>query len=171
MVPVRLDVFAQSHLGVIAELAADPDVLRFTRFPVPVPSDFADVWWGRLEEARSRNSRESFAVVGAVDGRVLGIAGAPRIDREARTVELGYLIAPTARGQGVATQALTMLTAWALEELQALRLELLISVENHASRQVAVRCGYRLEGVLRSLHLKDDLRWDTEIWSRLPNDA
>ena len=158
-------------MGVIAELAVDPDVQRFTRFPVPAPPDFADIWWSRLEEGRRSRSRESFAVIDEGAGRVLGIAGAPRIDHDARTAELGYLIAPSARGRGVATQALAMLTDWALAELRALRLELLISDQNPASRKVAVRCGYQLEGVLRSLHLKDGIRWDTEIWSRLPTDS
>lgn len=63
-----------------------------------------------------------------------------------------------------------MLTTWAFSELRALRLELLISVKNEPSKLVASRCGYVHEGVLQSLYLKDDVRWDTEIWSRLPSD-
>jgi len=51
-----------------------------------------------------------------------------------------------------------------------LRAELHISVDNVASKRVAERNGYRLDGVLRSLWFKGDLREDTEIWSRLPND-
>lgn len=167
---VRLEVFERSHLGVISELAADPDVLRFTRFPVPVPPDFPEIWWARLEEGRESSTRESFAVIDEADGRVLGLAGAPKIDNQARTVELGYLIAPSGRGRGAATQALAWLTDWGLDELGALRLELQISDQNPASRKVAVRCGYHHEGVLRSLYLKDGVRWDTEIWSRLPAD-
>jgi RimJ/RimL family protein N-acetyltransferase len=62
------------------------------------------------------------------------------------------------------------LTDWAFEELGALRLELLIGVTNDASKRVAERSGYRFEGVLRSRHFKQDMREDTEIWSRLPSD-
>lgn len=104
---VRREVFNRSHLGVIAELAADPDVQRFTRFPVPAPPDFAEIWWGRLEAGRARNERESFAVIDETDDRVVGLAGAPKIDRDARTVELGYLIAPSDRGRRAATEALS----------------------------------------------------------------
>ena len=75
-----------------------------------------------------------------------------------------------ARRQGVATAALGQLSRWALAELGMLRLELRISVGNEASRTVARRCGYVLEGVLRSLHLRADERVDTELWSRLPLD-
>ena len=170
MVTVRLEPFERGHLPVLEELAADPEVQRFTRFPVPAPPDFAEMWWRRLVEARRDATRESFAVIDDGDGRVLGIAGAPHIDRAAQTAELGYLIAPSARGRGAASNALAMLTEWAFGELRAERLELLISVENEPSKRVAARCGYVFEGVLRSVHLKDDVRFDTEIWSRLPTD-
>jgi RimJ/RimL family protein N-acetyltransferase len=46
----------------------------------------------------------------------------------------------------------------------------MISVDNPASKRVAERCGYLRDGVLRSLHFKQDLREDTEIWSRLATD-
>jgi RimJ/RimL family protein N-acetyltransferase len=46
----------------------------------------------------------------------------------------------------------------------------MISVENEASKRVAERCGYLLEGVLRSVYLKPG-RWeDTEVWSHLATD-
>ena len=63
------------------------------------------------------------------------------------------------------------LTEWAISELGMLRLELMIGVDNSASKKVAERCGYAFEGVLRSLHFKQERRADTEIWSRLPSDS
>jgi RimJ/RimL family protein N-acetyltransferase len=47
---------------------------------------------------------------------------------------------------------------------------LIIDVENQASARVAERCGYRREGVMRSLHLKRGRRIDAALWSRLPSD-
>jgi len=47
---------------------------------------------------------------------------------------------------------------------------LIIDVENPTSARVAERCGYRREGVMRSLHLKQDRRVDAGLWSRLPSD-
>ena len=45
-----------------------------------------------------------------------------------------------------------------------------ISVDNEPSRRVAARCGYVREGVMRSVHVKQELREDLELWSRLPGD-
>lgn len=143
---------------------------RFTRIPVPAPPGFARTWLEGIERDRRAGTRDAFAVVDG-DGDVVGWAGAPKIDRTAREVELGYMVAPSARGRGVATEALKLLTAWAFEELGAVRVELVISAENEASKRVAERCGYQREAVLRSVHQKQGIRDDVEIWSRLTTDA
>src|SRR5919201_4381202 len=152
-------------------MMADADVLRFTRVPEPVPADFATEWLGFYEEGRRDGTREAFAVVDTVDASFVGLALAPRINREERTVELGYVVAPSARGRGVATEALGLLTAWAFADLEAVRLELWIDVVNGASKRVADRCGYLREGTLRSVHFKQGQRRDFEIWSRLRKDS
>ena len=168
--PIRLEPFGERHLSAVEELLDDAELLRFTRVPEPVPPGFARAWLDRYEEGRRDGRREAFAILGET-GSFLGLALAPTIEREARTAELGYLVAPAARGRGVATEALRRLTEWAFDELGMLRLELLISVENGASKRVAERCGYVREGVLRSLHVKQGVHEDTEIWSRLATDV
>ena len=42
-----------------------------------------------------------------------------------------------------------------------------IDVANGASKRVAERCGYELEGVMRSTYLKQGRRTDAELWSRI----
>jgi RimJ/RimL family protein N-acetyltransferase len=162
--------FDESHLAAIPTLADDPDTQRFTRIPVPPPPGFPRAWLDMYEQGRRDGTREAFAVLDEGDGTLLGMALAPVIERDERTVELGYVVAPHARGRGVATEALRLLTDWAFSELGAERAELLISVDNAASKTVARRGGYVLEGVLRSMHVKQGVREDLEIWSRLPTD-
>ena len=166
---LTLEPLGPQHLDAVAELVLDPGVLRYTRVPEPSPPGFAETWIARYGDGRAEGTREGFAIVGE-HGEFLGLAVVPRIDREARTVELGYVVAPAARGRGVATETLRRLTEWTFDELDALRIELLISVGNEASIRVAERCGYVKEGVLRSMHFKQDLWEDTEIWSRLRTD-
>jgi RimJ/RimL family protein N-acetyltransferase len=167
---VRLVPLGDEHLPDVAALVADPDVVRFTRFPVPLPDGFLARWYARYRDGRADGTRAAFAIVDA-GGAFLGLALAVHIDGEAREAELGYLLAPGARGRGAATQALRQLSAWAFAVLDAQRLHLLISVDNQPSSRVAQRAGYTLEGVLRSLYVKQDLRSDTEVWSLLPTDV
>ena len=171
MSTVVLKPLTTADLGAMEALVTDADVLRFTRVPDPPPPGFVQSWYGAYEEGRREGTREAFVIVDSPSGQFLGIAVAPKIDRAARTAELGYVVAPAARGRGVGTDALRLLTDWAFSELGMERLELLISIENESSKRVAARSGYVREGVLRSHHFKGDLREDTEIWSRLPSDA
>jgi RimJ/RimL family protein N-acetyltransferase len=166
----RLVPFGEEHLGELEEMLDDADLLRFTRVPEPVPPGFAHTWLQRYEDGRRDATREAFAVVDDEGGEFLGLALAVEYDLDKRTAELGYVVAPAARGRGVATEALRQLTDWAFAELDMLRLELVISAANEASKKVAERCGYVREGTLRSLYFKQGVWEDTEIWSRLATD-
>src|SRR5215213_7646137 len=115
---MRLELLDERHLDDVAALLDDPDVLRFTRVPEPPPPDFPQRWLGRYEAARLDGSGEAFAAVDD-DGAFLGLALAPAIDREAGEVELGYIVAPAARGRGVARWMLPELTTWAFAEAGA----------------------------------------------------
>lgn len=159
---------AESHVAALEPILEDPETVRFTRIPEPVSPGVARRLFGRAEEGRADGTREAFAIVDDA-GELLGLAVAPTINRDELTAELGYLVAPAARGRGVASEGLRLLTEWAFGE-GMLRLELLISVDNAASKKVAERCGYTREGVLRSIYLKAGRRGDTEIWSRLVTD-
>ena len=166
---LRLVPLAEEHLDDVRALLEDAEVLHFTRIPEPPPEDFPEQWLEGYERGRSDGTREAFAALDGDDG-FLGLALAPTIDRDGDEVELGYIVPRAARGRGVATEMLRQLTRWALDEAGALRIVLVIDVENAASERVAERCGYVREGVMRSIHLKQGARVDAAIWSRLPSD-
>ena len=169
MAQVRLEPLGEQHLAGVAAMFEDEDVRRYTRIPVPVPPGFEREWLEFYEEGRREGTREAFAVVDG-KGEFLGLALAFGIDREGRQLELGYVVSPHARGRGVATRSLELLTEWAFGELDALRIELWISASNEPSKRVAERAGYRYEGTLRSFHFKQGIRDDFEVWSRLADD-
>jgi len=166
---MELRLLTREHVGDVAELIAEPDVLRFTRIPEPPPSDFGRTWVAGYERRRAAGDAEAFAIAGD-DGAFLGLALAPVIEREAATAELGYIVAARATGRGVATAALGLMTRWAFDERGMQRLTLTIDVDNPASKKVAERCAYTREGVLRSTYFKQGRRTDVELWSRLLSD-
>jgi RimJ/RimL family protein N-acetyltransferase len=166
---LRLEPLSARHLDDLDALARDPEVLRFTRVPEPPPPGFGRTWLARYEAGRRAGTAEGFAAVDP-GGAFLGLALAPDIDVEGRQLELGYIVAPSARGRGVAIAMLRQLTRWAFADAGALRAYLLIDTGNAASRRVAERCGYVQEGVMRSVHLKQGRRADVTLWSRLPTD-
>ncbi|MDQ2838423.1 MAG: GNAT family N-acetyltransferase [Actinomycetota bacterium] len=166
---LHLVLLSEAHLDDVQAAANDPEVARFTMFPVPAPADFSTQFYARYQAGRESGTREAFAAV-AADGRFLGLALAPEINVEGREMELGYLVAAAERGRGVATELLRQLTEWAFGSANALRVSLTIAADNAGSKLVATRCGYQREGVLRSSYFKQGTRTDAELWGRLSTD-
>jgi RimJ/RimL family protein N-acetyltransferase len=90
--------------------------------------------------------------------------------REAETGEFAYVVAPEARGRGLAPRALRVVGEWAFAELGLQRLQLRIDPENEVSHAVALRAGYKREGTLRSAFVVRGRRADVVMYSRLPGD-
>ena len=148
----------------------DPDIVRFTRVPSRPEAGFLEGWLGGYEDAWRDGTKAGFAVRAGDDGALLGFAGIVSLDLAGGEGEIGYALPRESRGRGTATRAVSLVTRWALQDLGLERVELRIDVRNAASERVAERCGYRLDGVLRSVHVKEGLRADVGVWSRLASD-
>jgi len=180
-VPRRLEVPELSDNGVRLEplaralapefawiLTADEETTRFTYIPSRPDEAFLERWLGRYEDAWKDESLAGFAV--RADEELVGFAAFVQLNLEGRQGELGYVVAPSARGRGVATTAVELLTSWGFDALGLQRIELRIDPRNVGSERVAERAGFRREGVLRSVAFKEGLRSDVGIWSRLADD-
>jgi RimJ/RimL family protein N-acetyltransferase len=166
---IRLEPLTQAHVPQMLELSDDPDIVRFTRVPAGAGEAFVRGWVKRYEDGLGDGSRAGFAIRGR-DGSFLGFAALVELDLERREAEIGYMVAPAARGKGIASRTVQLLTRWSFDELDLLRVELRIDVQNPASESVARRTGYQRDGVLRNVHFKEGLRCDLAVWSRLSND-
>jgi RimJ/RimL family protein N-acetyltransferase len=165
---VRLEQLGPQHLDGLAMLGRDPAVQEFTYVPVPWPQGFERRWLERYDQADG--TRAGFAIVDEASGEFLGMAALVTLDMDGREAEAGYIVAPNARGRGVAGRALSLITNWALGDLGLERVELRITVDNDPSIRVAEKCGFVREGVLRSVHFKQGLRNDVAVYSRLATD-
>ena len=167
---IELARLSQSDLADMLDLTDDDDVRAYTRVPVAADEAFAGSWIARYEAGWGDGTCAGFSVRDHASGAFLGFAAVVDLELEERQGELGYIVAPAARGRGTATRALRLLTRWCFDELELERIELRIDPRNVASQRIAARVGYRLEGVLRNVHLKDGLRCDAGVWSRLRDD-
>jgi ribosomal-protein-alanine N-acetyltransferase len=160
---VTVREWSEADVPALVTAAQDRELSRFTRFPSPYRErDARDFMAGRLaEEAR-------LAIVAAQDARLLGGIGL-RDAGEGRA-QVGYWVAAAERGRGVATRALRLVCRWALDELGVKRLQLLTDPANLSSQRVAVRVGFRREGILRSYLDLGDRRRDGVMFSLLPGE-
>jgi RimJ/RimL family protein N-acetyltransferase len=84
---------------------------------------------------------------------------------------IGYWLRLGATGQGYMTAAVRLVTAYALDELRANRVEIMCDVRNTGSAAVAERLGFAREGGLRDLRRAPDGRLATMlVYSLIPSD-
>jgi RimJ/RimL family protein N-acetyltransferase len=102
-------------------------------------------------------------IIRKADGLWLGGTGLHRIRWDVPRFEIGYWVRPEAEGKGYVSETVHALTGFAFDTLQAARIEIRCDALNTRSAAVAKRCGYTLEGCLRSYsrsttgELRDDL--------------
>lgn len=151
-------------------MSRDADIALWNPLASGVDEEAARAWAERYADWDGGRS-PLFGVYGAVEGRLLGLVSLHKIDLKLSAGELGYRVAPWARGQGVGTVALRTVADWAFGFLELTRLQLIHAVENVASCRVADKCGFRHEGTTRSSYLYgDDKLHDEHIHGRLIGD-
>lgn len=135
------------------------------------------LWWGEyrgsardLYEKKMREWRAGTLVPLAVlDGE--SFAGHIFLElRDDDIAVISFWLVPEARGRGLATRSVQLLTRWTFARLGAARIELWIEPGNERSRGVAERAGFIREGLLRSAGVRDGRRFDKEVFSLLVDD-
>jgi ribosomal-protein-alanine N-acetyltransferase len=166
---VALRPWVAADLEALVAICHDPDVARFTPLPAPYTDADGRAWLdGDL--GRMRAGEELSLAVHERGGGPVGSVGVRVSDDDRDVAELGYLVARSARGRGVATRAVRLLAEWVLCEWRPARLQLTTNLDNAASQRVAERAGFRREGVLRSWAENRGRRVDLVMYSRLPGD-
>lgn len=102
-------------------------------------------------------------------GQLVGATGLHRTVWDTPKTEVGYWVRSSRSGRGLIAEAVEATTRYAFTHIGAVRVELITDEANQASRNVADRCGFVLEGTLRHDHKGPDggLR-STCIYARFP---
>ncbi|MFN3742317.1 MAG: GNAT family N-acetyltransferase [Anaerolineales bacterium] len=87
-----------------------------------------------------------------------------------RFANLGYWVHHAYRGRGIAGRAARLVARFGFEALGLLRIEIVIALNNHASRRVAEKIGAHFEGVLRNRLIVHGRVQDAAMYSLIPQD-
>lgn len=90
-----------------------------------------------------------------------------RIDAMNRCTSLGYYLACDATGSGRMTACVNAVTRYAFETVGLHRLEIIVAIDNRASRNVAERCGFRQEATLRERIRAGTRYLDAALYSKV----
>ena len=168
---VVLSVPTRDDIDRITELCQDEQIQRWTTVPSPYQRRDAYVFVSEMVSGGWDSGSElTWAVRDPGDTTVLGMVGLG-VDAQG-SAEIGYWLAAQARGSGLMTETVRLVAAHAFDPT-GLGLQRLIwhaSVGNWASRRVAWRLGFTVEGTLRAHLPKHGERQDAWVATLLAGD-
>lgn len=139
---------------------------RAEEFLADIPKRFEagkGVVWAIVERAPDAN------VADAAGSALIGAVGL-NLTRAHRRAELGYWIAKSRWGQGIATEASRAVIAYGFDALRLHRIDAHHFVENPASGAVMRKLGMQREGRLRAMVWRDGVPRDLELYALLATD-
>lgn len=168
---LHLRPWLPSDAGDVQAACQDPEVQRWTTVPSPYALEDARVFVEEVSPCGwADGTAATFAVVDATTGGLLASVGLHGISARHRTADVGFWCAAHARGQGVVTQATGVVCRWGFGALGLERIAWVAEVGNEASRRVAEKNGFRMEGVARARVRHLDVQRDTWVAGLLPAD-
>jgi RimJ/RimL family protein N-acetyltransferase len=167
---LRLRPVHQRDVPAIVESCRDPATMRWTTVPVPYRRadaesfvrEYAPGFWARGEGAVFALTDPNDAFLGTIDLRIS--------PADPLVAEVGFMTAPAARGRGYCPVGLATVCAWGFTALGLARIEWRAYVGNVASRRVAEKAGFVLEGISRQLLDQRGERRDAWVGALIPAD-
>jgi RimJ/RimL family protein N-acetyltransferase len=140
--------------------------------PSPYTEDDARAYIQQCREGWDEETLTNFAITDAETGEAVGSVGVRWVEPDQGVAEVGYWVAPEARGKGLCTRAVQLVSRWLLADQGIERLQLRAEEQNTPSRRVAEKAGFIEEGILRSSRYNRRLgrRMNFVMYSLLPGE-
>ncbi|MEV5336192.1 GNAT family N-acetyltransferase [Streptomyces werraensis] len=152
----------------VYQICQDPDIQRWTTIPSPYLPEHARGFTEQIAPDGWANGTMFTFGVFLPAGELTGMLGITM--RSFATGEIGFWSAKEHRGNGYITEATVAACRWAFTRMSIDRMEWRAEVGNTASRAVAERVGFTIEGVLRSSLVNKGVLRDGWVGSLLPSD-
>jgi ribosomal-protein-serine acetyltransferase len=166
---LTLRPLSEPDTGDVVEACQDAETLRWLPLPRPYTRANAEWFIGTFAPGqRVSGAGIVFAIESA--GRLAGAIDLKHVDWTNKVAEVGYWVAPWARGRGVASQAARVLARWAICDQGFERVELFAATGNAASQRAAEKAGFVREGVARNAGYVHGGRVDLVLFSLVPED-
>jgi ribosomal-protein-serine acetyltransferase len=124
-----------------------------------------------IRRSLEQHARNDGFVAGVwYEGRVVGTIGMLYLRAEPRRTEIGYWLAERLQGKGIITRGCRRFIDHLFDEVKLNRVEIRCATENHRSRAIAERLGFKPEGVLRQVQVTDGGLVDHAVYGMLADE-
>lgn len=101
------------------------------------------------------------------DNQFAGTVGTHMIQEQNKATSIGYWLSESFQGKGIMTTCTHALLTYLFEKRHLHRIEIRAAVENHASRHIPERLGFKEEGIARDSEWLYDHFVDHAVYSLL----
>ena len=152
----------------VIDYQVEPLYLRYCAWKDRSPTDVqASIDWFIAAQHELPRRNYQLAVVDRSSGKLIGNCGLRLNDGTLNEGDIGYEIAHTRWGQGLATEAAREMLRLGFEDLGLHRIWATCVSENIASAKVMVKLGMRLEGTLVERDFYKGKWWDHRLYAIL----
>ena len=127
-------------------VSATAKSMRYWNCPATKSPSETARWVRRLAKATSPNQSLAWAVAYRKSDTCIGMVDYHHRAARHRRLEVGYILAPSARGRGLMAEALRALLGHCFDALDVHRVEAMIHPDNTGSVRLVERLGFRREG-------------------------
>jgi RimJ/RimL family protein N-acetyltransferase len=142
--------------------ADNPNIYSFLmdRFPHPYTMEVAESWVNFM-----LNLEPNYNFVIEVDGHAAGVIGLEmRDDIYRKSPLIGYWISETLWGRGIMPAAIKLLTDYAFENLDIIRIQAGVLGNNPRSMRTLEKAGFIKEGILKNSMVKNGVILDEHVY-------
>jgi ribosomal-protein-alanine N-acetyltransferase len=150
--------------------ASDPEATKYVRFVTHTSMRDTHAFIRRVRASYAKGIDPVWGMQLKATGRIIGASGFIDWPNDNQRAELGYIVHREYWGQGIVTEAVLALCAFAFKEMRVNRIEAGTIVEHKASQRVLQKCGFRFEGVLRQREFIKGRFVDLAMYSLLRED-
>ena len=144
--------------AVFAAYASDPAVTKYLTWPPYTEvAPLADFLQQRINDWTNKTGHYAYMLCLAGTDTPIGSIG---VIIKGHKAVFGYVLGREHWGQGLMTEALRYLTAWALAQPALFRACAFCDVDNPASARVMEKAGMTREGILRRYHVAPNISPD-----------
>ena len=160
---IALRAWREVDAAALTAICRDEAIVRWTNVPAGYTENEARARIEQAEAERRAGSALLLAVVDAETPDVLGACDLRLAANDPLGAEIAYMLAARARGRGLMTSAVRLVSRWAIEDLGLTHLAISAHPHNLASIAVAERAGFVRGNVLRGYRLKKGRREDRVV--------
>lgn len=121
-------------------------------------------WLKKNAKKRRENYEHNYTIL--CDDKIVGSIGIKINQHRSFIGEMGYFIDEKYWGKGIATFAVKELEKAGFSKLKLKRIEIVIDTKHLASEKVAIKCGYKKEGVMKKAIEMDGKYRDAYLYAK-----